>query len=111
MSVVVVDLDGTLSADPSFYKALLRGLLREGYQVDVLTGNPHGREALAELGFTQGAEFSKVVTVPLKHIGATKVAYMRLVGATHIIDNRDKTIKLARRAGFTALHHLSPKGS
>ena len=47
--------------------------------------------------------------MPPKHIAAAKVAYMKGVGATHLIDNSKKNIKAARKAGFTGHWHASPK--
>lgn len=109
--ITVCDLDGTISADPEFYRSELRGLTARGHAVHVVTGNPHGDQVLSQLGFAKGLDYTKCVTVPRKHIGQVKVAYMREVGATHIVDNRKKTIKLARKAGFTGHWHAMPKES
>jgi len=109
MAIITADLDGTLSADPSFYKAELRGLMQHGHTVHVLTGNPHAADELHQLGFEKGVHYSHVATVPKKHIARFKVAYMKHVGATQIIDNRKATIKAARAAGFTGHWHASPK--
>lgn len=105
---VVTDFDGTITSDPEFYRGEMRGLMERGHEVHVVTGNPDAHHELQRLGFHKGLDYTHVVTVPLKHIGHTKVAYMKQVGATHIIDNRKKTIKRARKAGFTVHWHGSP---
>lgn len=107
--IACIDLDGTLSADPSFYKAELRGLMQQGHSVHVLTGNPHAQDELHQLGVEKGVHYSHLAMVPRKHIASFKVAYMRHVGATHLIDNRKKNIRAARAAGFTGHWHASPK--
>ena len=50
MSIVCIDLDGTVNADPSFYKGEMRGLMSEGHEVHVLTGNLTAEHALAQIG-------------------------------------------------------------
>lgn len=105
----VVDYDGTISADPEFYHAEMRGLMDRGHEVHVLTGNPLAEHDLAQLGMVKGRDFTRVAVIPKKHIAATKVAYMKHVGATHMIDNRHKNVKGARKAGFTAHWHRPPK--
>lgn len=107
MAIVCVDLDGTVSADPSLFRAELRGLTAHGFQVHVLTGNPHAEDELTQMGFTKGRDYSTCVHVPRKHIARFKVAYMRHVGATTLIDNRAKNIKAARQAGFVT-HWVRP---
>lgn len=104
------DADGTALADPEFYKCEMQGLMARGHQVHVLTGNPHAGRDLAEKGFVKGRDYTHLAVVPEKHIAAFKVAYMRKVGATHLVDNRRANCKAARHAGFTAHHHLHPKG-
>lgn len=106
---VVMDLDGTINADPEFYRSEMAGLMQRGHEVHVVTGNPQAHQTLAQLGMVKGRDFTHVAVVPRKHIGRVKVAYMKRVGATHIVDNRHKTVKRARHAGFTAHHHLHPK--
>lgn len=107
--VCCIDLDGTISADPEFYRSEMRGLMDRGHTIHVLTGNPHGAHELDQLGFVAGRDYTRVARVPRKHIAAFKVAYMREVGATHLIDNRRKNCLAAIKAGFTAHHHLHPK--
>lgn len=106
--VVCIDLDGTVSADPEFYRAQMRGLMERGHQVHVLTGNPRAALELAELGFVNGRDYTVLATVPRKGIARFKVAYMGHVGATHLIDNRGKNVRAAVKAGFTAHHHMAP---
>ena len=106
---VVCDLDGTLNADPELYRGELRGLMERGHEVHILTGDPMAQHLLAQLGFVKNRDFTCVAVIPRKNIAATKVAYMKRVGATTMIDNRKKNIKAARRAGFTCQHHLPPK--
>lgn len=105
----IVDFDGTISADPEFYRAEMRGLMDRGHEVHVVTGNRTAEHDLAQLGMVKGRDFTRVVVIPKKRIASTKVAYMRHVGATHIIDNRGKTCRKAVKAGFTAHHHKHPK--
>ena len=107
--IVVCDLDGTVSADPEFYRSELRGLMDRGHQVHILTGNPQAQHELAQLGMVKGRDFTHVATVPRKGISHFKTEYMRRVGATHMIDNRRKNVKAAQKAGFTAHHHMSPR--
>lgn len=107
--IVCTDLDGTLTADPEFYRCEMHGLMERGHEVHVLTGNPHGEQHLRQLGFVRGRDYTRCAVVPLKHIAAVKVAYMKRVGASHLIDNRGKNVKAARRAGFTAHWHRPPK--
>lgn len=106
---VIYDVDGTITADPAFYKGAMRGQMQGGDEVHVVTGNSRAREVLDQLGFAKGREFTTLVQVPRKHIAHVKVAYMRHVGATDIVDNHGKTIKRAQRAGFTAHWHRGPK--
>lgn len=108
-TIIVIDLDGTISADPEFYRCELSGLMARGHQVHVLTGNPHAHRELAQLGMVKGRDFTHLAVIPLKHIASTKVAYMKRVGATQMIDNRGKNVKKAVKAGFTAHHHMHPK--
>lgn len=105
---VATDLDGTISADPAFYRAELAGLMQKGHEVHVVTGNAHGEQALRDLGFMKGRDYTTCSVVPLKHIASAKVAFMKSIGATHLIDNRKKNIRKAVKAGFTAHHHLPP---
>lgn len=107
--IVCVDLDQTVSADPQFYRGELEGLRRHGAQVFILTGNPKAADELSQLGFAKGREYDGLVQVPRKHIAKSKVAVMRQLGATHLIDNRAKNIKTAAKAGFTGHHHVNPK--
>lgn len=106
---VAYDLDGTISADPEFYRGELSGLMRRGHEVHVLTGNPTAEHSLAQLGFVKGRDFTRIAVVPRKHIAAAKVAYMKAAGVTSICDNLGKTCKKAVKAGFTAHHHMAPK--
>lgn len=107
--IVCADLDGTISADPDFYRAEMRGLMQSGHEVHVLTGNPEAHKELGQLGMLRHREFTHVAVIPRKHIAAIKVAYMRQVGATHLIDNSRANVKAARKAGFTGHWHASPK--
>lgn len=109
--ILCVDLDKTISADPDLFRRILREFMAAANkdEVHILTGQPHAEEELRQLGFERGREYTRVAIVPRKHIAAFKVAYMRQVGATHIIDNRGKNCRAACRAGMTALHFKSPK--
>ncbi len=109
MSTVCIDLDGTISADPGFYRAEAAGLMAKGHEVHVLSGNPLVQHKLAALGMVKGRDFTCAAVVPRKHIATAKVAYMRKVGATHLVDNRKANVKAARKAGFTAHWHRPPK--
>lgn len=108
-TVICYDCDGTVSADPEFYRCEMRGLMEKGHDVHVLTGNPDASHLLAQMGLVKGRDFTNVVVVPEKNIAAVKVAYMRRVGASHLVDNRKANVKAARRAGFTAHWHMKPK--
>jgi hypothetical protein len=116
------DLDDTITADPEFYRAEMRGLRAQGHQVHILTGT-HTAEVtsqevaqkltlLGELGFVRGREYDEAVAVPGPEsaVPANKVAYMKAVGASHLVDDRKANCKAARKAGFTAHHHMHPKG-
>ncbi len=107
--VVAIDFDGTLTADPGFYRAQCRGLMDAGWQVHVLTGNPDAHHLLGKLGMVKGRDYSHVAVVPKKHIARFKVAYMRQVGSTQLIDNRLKNVKAAAKAGFTGHWALHPQ--
>lgn len=105
------DMDGVITADPEFYRCEMRGLRARGHQVHILTGNPTALHRLAEMGFVKGREYDALGVVPRQHIAVAKVAYMKSVGATHLVDNRRKTIRAVRKAGFTGHWHASPKES
>lgn len=109
--IVAIDLDGTVSADPAFYRAEMDGLMKAGHEVHVLSGNPEAEKVLGELGMVKGRDFTRCAIVPKRRIAAVKVAYMRHVGASHLIDNRGKNVKAAQRAGFTAHWHRHPKAA
>lgn len=106
---VAIDLDGTITCAPDFFRAEMRGLMDKGDEVHVLTGNPKAKEVLTQLGLVRGRDFTTVVTVPLKGIARFKVAYMHHAGVTHLVDNSGKNIKAARRAGFTGHWYRAPK--
>jgi hypothetical protein len=108
--IVCCDLDGTITSDPKFYAAELRGLMSHGFQVHILTANPNPESVLHGLDFHQGSEYSRITTVPLKHVGTYKVEYMKQVGAQHLIDNRKKTIKKVQKAGMVGHWRAEPKG-
>lgn len=107
--IACYDMDGTINADPEFYRCEMRGLMDAGHQVHVLTGNVHAEHQLAQHGLVRGRDFSHLAVVPEKHIAAVKAAYMQHVGATHLIDNNKQNIKDARKAGITAHWHRPPK--
>lgn len=121
MSILILDLDGTLDADPDFYRTMAAGFRKQGGEVHVVSGT-HTDEVTPEevaqklsqlgaCGFVQGRDYDKAVAVPgpEKDVPANKVAYMRHVGASVLIDNDKPNVKAARKAGFTALRHRSPK--
>ena len=107
---VAVDFDGTINADPEFYRSECRGLMDRGHEVHVLSGNPLAEHDLAQLGFVRGRDFTHCAVVPEKHIATAKVAYMQAAHVTHLVDNRGKNCQAARKAGITAHHHMKPKG-
>lgn len=107
--IVCYDCDATITADPEFYRGEMSGLMARGHKVHVLSGNPQAQHVLAQLGFVKNRDYSHVAVVPEKGISHFKVAYMKRVGATHLVDNRRKNCVAARKAGFTAHHHMSPK--
>ena len=107
--IVCVDLDGTISGAPDFYAAEMRGLLGAGHEVHVLTGDPQPERVLGRLGLQRGRHYTCAAVVPRRGIAAFKVAYMREVGATHLVDNRKANIRAARQAGFTGHWHAQPK--
>ncbi len=106
---IAYDLDGTINADPEFYRGEMSGLMARGHEVHVLSGNPMVEHKLAQLDFVKGRDFTTSKSVPRKHIASAKVAYMESAGITHLCDNRRKNCKAARLAGFTAHHHMSPR--
>jgi len=106
---ICLDFDGTIGADPDFYRSVMRGLMEHGHEVHVLTGNTQVSQHLSQLGMVKGRDFTHIAVVPVKNISAVKVAYMRHVGATHLIDNTKENVQAARRAGFTAHWHRPPK--
>jgi hypothetical protein len=83
--------------------------MSHGYKVHVLTGNPTPEKRLQEFDMHQGREYTRIVTVPRKHIGRFKVAYMKQVGAQHLMDNRLKTIKRVQKAGFVGHWRADPE--
>lgn len=107
--IICVDLDGTITGDPAFYRGELRGLMSHGYTVRILTGNPVPAPTLQEFDMHQGREYNQIVTVPRKRIATFKVAYMKQVGARHLIDNRFKTIKKVQKAGFVGHWRADPE--
>lgn len=118
-TIVCVDLDGTISADPEFFRAEMLGLRQRGHQVHVLSGVEHGnataadvaakRRELAQLGMADSYDQIAVVDGPHSKIPKHKVAYMRRVGATHLVDNRKGNCRAAIKAGFTAHHMMAPR--
>jgi hypothetical protein len=118
VSVVCIDFDKTISADPEFYKAECQGLRQRGHEVHVVsavqTGKATNKDLVAKRAALQSLDFDEydvlaVVDGPHKAIPKHKVAYMKHVGATQVIDNRRGTIRAARRAGFTGHWHANPK--
>ena len=114
--IVCVDLDGTISDAPEFYKALMCGLRAEGHEVHVLSGVPDSstvtpgdltkkKAQLEELG-CDGC-YDKLVAVggPEKNVAQAKVDYMTHVGASVLIDDRKRNIKAVQKAGFLGLRH------
>lgn len=110
MSTVAFDLDGTVSANPSYFKAEMEGLHRAGHRVFVLTGNPRAEEELSQLGFVKNQHYDGVVKVPRRHIAKAKVAVMKALGASVLVDNRFKTIRKLQKAGLTGHWVAHPKG-
>lgn len=105
---IAVDLDGTISADPAFFRRMLRDWMEGDDQVFILTGNPEGDKELAQLGFIKGRDYTSCVVVPRRKIARFKLEFMRQAGISHLIDNRDKTVKKIQKAGLTALHYMAP---
>lgn len=120
-----VDLNETISAYPDQMRKLMEGLRSGGDEVHVLSGwkaesadadaLDHKRQQLEELGCgsgpgADGASYDRLVVVadPENHVADQKVAYMRHVGATGLIDNNRKNCKKAVKAGFLALR---PQGT
>lgn len=117
--IVCIDYDGTISADPEFYRAEMTGLRSRGHQVHVLSAVEHGlataadkarvRKGLLALDMADCYDALAVVNGPHKKIPAHKVAYMRHVGATHLVDNRKGNVKAAVKAGFVGHHQIPPR--
>lgn len=119
--IVCLDLDGTATADPEFYRHLTAGLRAEGIEVHVLSGHRPGpvsqdvvamkESLLASLGFRRGEHYDQLAAVsgPEGKVPGGKVDYMRHVGASCLIDNSRPNVKAARKAGFLALRHMVPK--
>lgn len=117
--IVCVDFDGTISADPEFFRAEMAGLRSRGHQVHVLSAAQHGnatpadldrlKKRLAALGFAGHYDAVAMVDGPHKAIPKHKVAYMRKVHATHLVDNRKGNCRAAVKAGFTAHHQILPR--
>lgn len=112
--IICVDLDGTITAAPSFYKALMDGLRSGGHEVVVLSGcageraSPEEANAKAvildSLGLARSYDRLVVVAAPHNKVATPKVDYMTHVGACALIDNDKANVKAARKAGFLALH-------
>lgn len=117
--IICYDLDDTLTADPDFYRAELDGHRAAGREVHVLSASESGTATnadllaksslLHELGLARSYDRLAVVDGPHDAIPANKVAYMRAVGARHLIDNRKGNVKAAVAAGFFAHHVVNPK--
>ena len=115
-----VDLDGTVSSTPEAMKAIMDGLRAQGCEVHVLSAVKDGpatqeaaeakRSLLASLGC--GDSYDKLIAVsgPKSQVATGKVSYMRHVNATALIDNDKRNVKAARKAGFLAFRHMTPKG-
>ena len=116
--IACVDLDGTITDAPEFYKALMAGLRTQGWEVHVVTGlkdsstvtpgdvtEREGR--LQACGCERGVDYDKLVVVggPKKELAGAKVNYMRHVGASTLIDNRKQNVKAAQKAGYLGLRH------
>ena len=118
-TIICVDLDGTISVDPEFFRAEMLGLRQRGHQVHVVSGMEHGkatpadvaakRQELAKLGMSGSYDRLVVVDGPHSKIPKHKVAYMKKVGATHLVDNRKGNCRAAVKAGFTAHHMMAPQ--
>jgi hypothetical protein len=118
--IVCYDLDGTITADPKFYRAEMDGHRSAGHEVHVLSAHEEGpatnahllakSSLLHDLGLGNSYDKLAVVDGPHKAIPRNKVAYMRSVGATHLVDNRKGNVRAAAKAGFTGHHSMQPKG-
>lgn len=117
--IVAYDLDKTITADPGFYKAEMDGHRRAGHEVHVLSAVEDGEATntdlarksalLHELGLANCYDRLAVVNGPHKAVPQNKVAYMRAVGATHLVDNRKANVMAAAKAGFVGHHRVHPK--
>jgi len=117
--IVCIDYDRTITSDPSFFRGVMAGLRQAGHQVHVLSADEFGpptpkrmeevRRGLHQLGLGGCYDAINLVAGPHKKIPRNKVAYMRKVGASHLIDNRKGNCKAAAKAGFTAYHRLAPR--
>jgi hypothetical protein len=108
------DLDGTATDFPKEMGALMRGLRAEvpPVQVHILTGHKADRPTpeiarekialLDSLGLGDCWDKLAVVADPDNDVADKKVAYMKKVGATALVDNKKQNVKAARKAGFTA---------
>lgn len=114
-----IDLDNTITADPDAMRALMCGLRSEGTSVHIVSGVIAPtvtkddllakEEALRKLGC--GDCYDRLVGVanPKNDVSDLKVAYMRHVGASVLVDNLKKNCKAARKAGFLALRVMGAK--
>ena len=118
-TIVCIDLDGTISRDPGYYRAEMQGHRAAGHEVHVLSAVDAGpatngdllakSSLLHELGLANCYDKLAVVDGPHSAVPQNKVAYMRTVGATHLVDNRKGNVKAAVSAGFFAHRVVNPK--
>lgn len=104
------DLDGTITAYPEQMNNLMNHLSKAGCDVQILTGHkgiitPETIEQKKQLLKAHNAKYSKltIVSSPDNNVADQKVAYMKTVNATGLVDNNKHNVKAARKAGFTAL--------
>jgi hypothetical protein len=117
---VCFDLDDTITRAPEFYRQVMWALRSCGHKVHVLSGTHHApatpedltakAELLRSLGCASCYDELVAVSGPEDKVPENKVAYMRSVGASALIDNDKANVKAAQKAGFLALRHRSPKG-
>lgn len=112
--VLTLDLDGTITADPSTWKSLCGALRKSGeWEVHVVTADKKGKPAkkdyekreaqLKKLGFEAGSEYDDLMIVG-PPIAENKRRYCKTVGSKLHFDNRSENIFAVYGAAPVALY-------
>ena len=86
--IIAVDLDATITAYPSFFKAFTAAMIDSGHQIHIVTDRPPGTEnRVKELLDEYGIKYDKII------ITNDKFSYILEKGIQAIFDDTDEYIQ------------------